>query len=196
MARLRFLAAVITGMAACWPLLSGCGGAESSREDVSKPAAQTPKLKVESPAFADGQSIPGKYTEDGEDVSPPLKWSGVPEGAKELALIVDDPDAPSKQPWVHWVIYALPGGTLELPEGCSCVKSGRHPEVGLEGSNSWGVAGYRGPAPPPGLHHYHFKLHALDAPLNLQKGLDKPALLKAMQGHVIAQGELVGTYRR
>ncbi len=157
------------------------------------------RITVHSEAFAQNQAVPQKYTGDGDDVSPPLRWSQPPEHAKELALIVDDPDAPSRQPWVHWVIYKIPATEQGLTEGIPADERLSSSPVGaLQGENSWGAVGYRGPAPPKGhgVHHYHFKLYALDAELPLEPGLDKKSLLEAMSGHVLAEGELVGTYQR
>jgi Raf kinase inhibitor-like YbhB/YbcL family protein len=158
-------------------------------------------ISVESPAFGHGQPIPQKYTGDGEDVSPQLRWSPVPEGTRQLALICDDPDAPTPQPWVHWVIYGIPAEVTTLPESLPGQSTLDAPAGARQGANSWSsgqTIGYRGPAPPRGhgVHHYHFKLYALDAPLDLPPGADKPTLLKAMEGHVLGQGELVGTYQR
>jgi Raf kinase inhibitor-like YbhB/YbcL family protein len=149
--------------------------------------------------FKAGESIPKKYTGEGEDVSPPLAWSSVPHGARELALICDDPDAPNGT-WVHWVIYKIPATTKSLPEGIPRDARPSTPAGALQGTNSWDSdnIGYRGPMPPPGhgVHHYHFKLYALDKPLDLKPGIDKKSLLAAMQGHIIGQGEIVGTYER
>lgn len=156
------------------------------------------KLTIQSPAFEPDQSIATKHTGDGADLSPPLRWTGVPADARELALICDDPDAPQAEPWVHWVIYKLPAGVESLPEGVATQAALSEPAGALQGRNSWGAIGYRGPAPPRGhgVHHYHFKLYALDAALDAQSGLSKEQLLKAMKGHVLAEGELVGTYQR
>jgi len=158
-------------------------------------------IKLTSSAFAEGQTIPTRYTGDGDDVSPPLAWEGVPDGAQELALICDDPDAPTAEPWVHWVIYKLAPTLQELPEAIPASLRIGTPIRALQGKNSWPsgrTIGYRGPAPPPGhgVHHYHFKLYALDGELDVEPGLDKNALLSAMDGHILAQGELVGTYQR
>jgi Raf kinase inhibitor-like YbhB/YbcL family protein len=161
-------------------------------------------LEVASAAFAQGQPIPGKYTGEGDDVSPPLSWSNLPKGVKELALICDDPDAPSKEPWVHWVIYNIPANATGLAPGVPRELRLKEPAGAVQGVNSWpkddpgGNVGYRGPMPPPGhgTHHYHFKLYALDAPLAAEPGLDKAALLKAIEGHVLAEGQLIGTYQR
>jgi Raf kinase inhibitor-like YbhB/YbcL family protein len=155
-------------------------------------------LSVRSPAFTEGHSIPRRHTGDGEDLSPPLSWSTLPTGTKELALIVDDPDAPTGEPWVHWVIYGIPATAEELPEGVAPVSNPPVPAGAIQGKNTWGTPGYRGPAPPKGhgVHHYHFKLYALDAPLGLEPGLDKHDLMLAMSGHILGHGELVGTYQR
>jgi Raf kinase inhibitor-like YbhB/YbcL family protein len=158
-------------------------------------------MTIQSTAFGHGDPIPKKYTGDGADVSPPLAWSQVPAGAQELALICDDPDAPTPEPWVHWVIYQLPPDVTGLPEGVPTATRIDKPLVALQGRNSWssgGTTGYRGPAPPPrhGTHHYHFRLYALDAPLGLNAGIDKAALLTAMQGHILSEAELMGTYSR
>ncbi len=156
------------------------------------------KMILKSSAFAPNEAIPRKYTGDGEDKSPPLSWSGAPDGTKELALIVDDPDAPTPTPWVHWVLYAIPPDTTGLPEGIAPSQRVSEPPGLMQGKNSWGKVGYGGPAPPRGhgRHRYFFKLYALNAPLGVEPGLSKEALLKAMSGHVLAEGELVGTYQR
>lgn len=151
-----------------------------------------------SPAFADGKPIPRRHTEDGEDLSPELAWSGLPRGTAALALIVDDPDAPTAEPWVHWLIYNIPPEAEGLPEGVDRSESLASPAGAIQGKNTWGTVGYRGPAPPKGhgTHHYHFKLYALDAPLTVGPGLDKKELLDAMSGHVLSHSEIVGTYQR
>ena len=154
-------------------------------------------LKIQSPAFAEGHPIPVRHTGDGEDLSPALQWV-VPEGTIELALIVDDPDAPTAEEWVHWVAYKIPGDVNGLPEGYHGERSPTESGPIVQGVNTWGTIGYRGPAPPVGhgTHHYHFKAFALDKSLDLPPGLDKKGLLEAISGHVLARGELVGTYRR
>ena len=156
--------------------------------------AQAPaNLTVTSTAFRDGGPIPRNHTCDGEDVSPPLAWSGVPAGAKSLALICDDPDAPMGT-WVHWMLYDLPLDCTSLPEGVpreEKLKNGTR-----QGRNDFRKIGYNGPCPPGGTHRYFFKICALDAVLNLVPGLTKPELLKAMEGHLLAEGRLMGTYKR
>ena len=155
-------------------------------------------IKLETSAFANNETIPKRHTGDGEDISPALRWTGVPDEARELALICDDPDAPTPQPWVHWLIYKIPPQTDGLPENVAKTDRPPTPAGALQGRNSWGDLGYRGPAPPRGhgVHHYHFKLCALDAELDVPAAVEKPALLDAMKGHVLAQGELIGTYER
>jgi Raf kinase inhibitor-like YbhB/YbcL family protein len=155
-------------------------------------------LSVSSAAFDEGQRIPRRHTGDGEDLSPPLSWSSLPPGTKELALIVEDPDAPSAEPWVHWVLYNIPVGTDGVPEGVHPMERPPFPAGATQGVNSWAAVGYRGPAPPRGhgVHHYHITLRALDAALGLSAGLDKKKLLKALAGHELARGELIGTYER
>ena len=153
-------------------------------------------ITVRSTAIDGGQPIPGRHTEDGEDISPELSWEGLPEGTQELALIVDDPDAPDpkapKMTWVHWVIYNLPPSTTSLAEGAS---TSLPPET-LQGRNDWKRTGYGGPCPPIGRHRYVHKLYALDTVLPDLHEPTKAALEQAMEGHVLARGELVGTYER
>ncbi len=156
-------------------------------------------IALSSPAFTANQPIPVQHTGDGPDVCPALSWKGVPDGTRSLAIIMDDPDAPTPQPWVHWVIWNIPGDAPGLPEGMPRKDKLDNPKGALQGKNSWpsGNIGYRGPAPPPGKpHRYYFKLYALDTLLTLPAGADKSQLLKAMQGHTLAQGELMGTYQR
>jgi Raf kinase inhibitor-like YbhB/YbcL family protein len=151
-------------------------------------------MELTSTAFTNGAAIPAKHTCDAKDVSPPLKWSGVPAGAKSLVLIVDDPDAPVGT-WVHWVLYGLPVTATELPEGLP--KSQYVAGGARQGLNDFKRLGYGGPCPPPGKpHRYFFKLYALDAALDLKPGLKKQDLEAAMQKHILAQAELMGTYQR
>ena len=154
-------------------------------------------LTIKSSAFAPNGAIPIKYTCEAEDVSPALEWSGVPAGAKSLALIVDDPDAPDpaapKMVYVHWVLYDIPPSATGLAEGMT---SGRLPKGAREAKNDWGRAGYGGPCPPIGRHRYFFKLYALDTTLgDLGGNAKKPDVEKAMQGHILAHAEVVGTYQ-
>ena len=154
-------------------------------------------MKVTSNAFEQGASIPKRYTCEGEDLSVPLAWSDVPAGARSLALIVDDPDAPDpaapKMTWVHWVLYNLPASTSHLDQG---IAPSQLPAGTLQGKNDWKRTGYGGPCPPIGRHRYFHKLYALDALLPDLKQPTKDQLLKAMQGHVLAQAELMGTYQK
>jgi len=154
-------------------------------------------FKLMSTAFIQGGEIPSKYTCEGQGISPPLAWGGIPPNAKSLTLIVDDPDAPDpaapKMTWVHWVLYNLPPATAHLDAG---VPPPSLPAATLQGRNDWKRTGYGGPCPPIGRHRYFHKLYALDAVLPDLKQPTKDQLLKAMQGHVLAQAELVGTYRK
>lgn len=152
---------------------------------------------ISSPAFEHGGLMPRRYTCDGDDVSPLLEWSAVPEGTKSLALIVDDPDAPDpaapKRTWVHWVVFNIPALARELPEG---VGGDNLPTGALEGRNEWKKVGYGGPCPPIGTHRSFFKLYAIDCTL---ENIDRPTkgiLERAMRGHVLAGAELMGVYKR
>ena len=151
-------------------------------------------FRISSSEFNASQTIPKKFTCEGSDVSPPLSWSGAPEGTKNFALIVDDPDAPAGT-WVHWVLYNLPADAKELPEGMA--KQEQLPSGALQGRNDFHKIGYGGPCPPPGTpHRYFFKLYALDTKLDLKAGAGKADVERAMKGHVLAQAELVGKYGR
>jgi Raf kinase inhibitor-like YbhB/YbcL family protein len=154
-------------------------------------------LTLTSSAFADGGEIPARFTCEGEDVSPALAWSGLPAGTRSLALVVDDPDAPDprapKMTWVHWVLYDLPPGADGLPEA---VTPSTLPAGTREGINDWKRTGWGGPCPPIGRHRYFFKLYALDAELPDLGRPTKARLEEALQGHVLAQAELVGTYEK
>ena len=157
----------------------------------------TMTFTLQSRAFDNDHAIPEKYTCKGNDISPPLAWTGVPEGTRSLVLIVDDPDAPDpkapKMTWVHWVLYNLPPDATGLAEGMTAPQL---PEGAQEGINDWRRTGYGGPCPPIGRHRYFHKLYALDTTL---EGLSPPTKTKveaAMQGHVLAQAVLVGTYQK
>jgi Raf kinase inhibitor-like YbhB/YbcL family protein len=148
-------------------------------------------IELTSPAFDEGEAIASRYTCDGQGVSPPLSWTSVPDGTRSLALIADDPDAPGGT-FVHWVIYDLPPDTHRLPEG---VPNRRVLSSGAEqGVNGAGGIGYTGPCPPSGTHRYFFKLYALDTKLGLGTGATAERLSDAMEGHVLAEGQLMGTY--
>lgn len=151
-------------------------------------------VRLTSPAFNDGESIPARFTCDAENVSPPLEWKGVPKAAKSLALICDDPDAPVGT-WVHWVFYDLSPKFLELPEGISPGEV--TPQGAKQGINDFRRSGYGGPCPPPGApHRYFFKLYALDIEPGLPAGATKADLLRALEGHVLEEAQLVGLYQR
>lgn len=150
-------------------------------------------MEIRSSAFAHEDMIPAKYTCDGKNISPPLSWSGAPKETKSFALICDDPDAPMGT-WVHWVLFDIPATVTSLPEGVAKLEEIKG--LGKNGKNTSRRWGYDGPCPPSGTHRYYFKLYALDTLLNLQPGLTKEELLKAMQGHILAQAETLGRYKR
>jgi Raf kinase inhibitor-like YbhB/YbcL family protein len=165
--------------------------------DKPSPAGGTPSaLTVTSPDFAAGESIPSQYTCQGDEFSPALQWSEPPSGTKSLALIVEDPDAPMGT-WDHWVVYNIPPDAGELAEGASKANATDFhlPQGALQGPTSFKRSDYGGPCPPFGTHHYYFRLYALDIALD-RPGLDKAGLLEAMQEHVLAVGELMGTYQK
>ena len=153
------------------------------------------KLDLTSSAFEPGGGIPAVHTCQGDDLSVPLAWSGVPAGAKSLALIVDDPDAPDpaapKMTWVHWVLYDIPPSATGLPAGVKDLPPGT-----LEGTNDWKRTGWGGPCPPSGTHRYFFKLYALDTELELDSTATKAELETAMAGHILDRAQLMGTYKR
>ncbi len=150
-------------------------------------------IRISSTVFKEGELIPKKYTCDGENISPPLAWTSVPSGTKSLALIADDPDAP-RGTWVHWVLFNIPADAKELSENIpprSILNNGaRH------GTNDFREIGYGGPCPPSGTHRYFFKLYALNAVLALESGATKAQVLKAMEGHILGEGQLMGKYKR
>jgi Raf kinase inhibitor-like YbhB/YbcL family protein len=205
-AQSRFVGAV------SWTLLitCGCGSHQiSSSEDPNLVAPDLKQggnaMKLISSAFKQGAKIDKKHTIEGEDASPPLSWAGVPTGTKSLALICDDPDAPSPRkpaadPWVHWILFNIPADVSQLPPGIQRKRAPDEVRGARQGVNSWSSdnLGYRGPAPPPGSgrHRYFFKLYALDSELDLNAGANKQQLLEAMTGHVLAEGQLLGTYER
>ncbi|MCF6154904.1 MAG: YbhB/YbcL family Raf kinase inhibitor-like protein [Candidatus Brocadia sp.] len=151
------------------------------------------EIKMKSTAFGEGGMIPKKYTCDGLDISPPLSWTSVPEGTKSLALICDDPDAPMGT-WVHWVLFNLPADVQELPENIPPQKILAN--GARQGITDFRKIGYGGPCPPGGTHRYYFKLYALDTEINLEAGSTKKQLLEAMEGHILAEGQLMGKYKR
>jgi Raf kinase inhibitor-like YbhB/YbcL family protein len=194
---------VMVGLGGCQPEARGPQGKDNPAEH---PAADSKggkpmQFEVTSPAFQQNQPIPKKYTGEGEDVSPPINWKGLPEGTKELVLICDDPDAPTQEPWVHWVIYKIPASLGGLPEGVAKDARLKSPAGVLQGKNSWPngqTIGYRGPMPPPGhgTHHYRFHVYALEANMVIEPGPDKKSVLSEIKDHVLGEGMLVGTYER
>ncbi|MGC9523709.1 MAG: YbhB/YbcL family Raf kinase inhibitor-like protein [Anaerolineae bacterium] len=187
-------ALTVVGVLGVLALACACQGRGELTPEPTMVGAAPSDLMLTSSAFAEGDAIPARYTCDGEDVSPPLSWEGPPDGTERFALICDDPDAPGGT-WVHWVVYDLPGDARTLPEAVPAdpvLDSGAR-----QGLNSWSRTGYGGPCPPRGVHRYVFKLYALDATLALApEETDKAALLGAMEGHVLAQTTLIGTYTR
>lgn len=157
---------------------------ETSTEDQTE---SSPAMALTSPAYNEGEAIPVKFSCDGEDISPELDWFGLPDGTISLTLIFDDPDAPGGT-WVHWVLFNIPADSPGLSEGIT--------GVGMDGQNSWSQTGYGGPCPPGGTHRYFFKLYALDTALDLETGATKAALESAMEGHILVESELMGTYSR
>ena len=151
------------------------------------------KIEVKSSAFTEGGMIPKKYTCDGANVSPPLTWSNVPPGTKSLALVGDDPDA-AMGAWVHWVVFNIPPNVKELKEGVPPQKS--LTDGTEQGITDFGSVGYGGPCPPSGTHRYLFKLYALDTKVDLPAGTSKDELLRAMKGHILGEGQLMGKYKR
>ena len=172
-----FISVVMIGLAAL--------AAASAAENVS---TKGKTMKITSSAFIEGELIPSKFTEDGQDVNPTLFIEGVPENARSLALIVDDPDAPVGT-WNHWLVWNIDPRTREIQEN-------RVPEKAVPGTNDFGRLTYGGPAPPSGVHRYFFRVYALDSMLELPRGAKRAALDQAMKGHVVAEGALMGKYAR
>jgi Raf kinase inhibitor-like YbhB/YbcL family protein len=176
-------------------MLLGCASKPQPRTEsnVNKAPDKT-EIKLVSTAFTEGQPMPKQFTCDGMDLSPSLEWSGVPQNAKTIAIVCDDPDAPSGT-WVHWVLYNLPADRIGIIENVPPTE--KLPGGGLHGKNDFGKVGYGGPCPPSGTpHRYFFKVYALDTDLALKPGATKAELLTAMEGHILGQGQLMGTYSR
>ena len=152
-------------------------------------------FKLTSDAFANGQSIPAKYSCNGKNISPALAWNEPPAGTQTFALIMDDPDAPGRT-WVHWVLFNIPADRRSLEEGLPVTGISGDPKAIYVGKNSWGDSGYGGPCPPGGTHRYFFKFYALDTSISLLPGATKEQLLKEMDGHILAQIELMGTFSK
>jgi Raf kinase inhibitor-like YbhB/YbcL family protein len=171
-------------------LVGGCN------RDADAPQLGSAKdMQFDSPAFANGAAIPKHFAGDGDDRSPKLTWSGAPDGVKSFALICDDPDAPMGT-FVHWVIWNIPGDARELPEGAPT--NAKLADGAKQGKNDFGKVGYGGPNPPAGkAHHYNFKIYALDGMLDLPEGAaTRSQLVQAMNGHILAHGQVVGTYQK
>jgi hypothetical protein len=187
--KLTIPSSAAAAMIALFVLTTGIApGQELKKEQASA------SITLTSPAFQSGESIPFKYTCEGSNISPPLKWTGSPAGTKTFALICDDPDAPSGT-WVHWVLFNVPASSSALSEKVE--PAGNLRGGAKQGSNSFNKIGYGGPCPPPGKpHRYFFKLYALDTEIALKPGATKEELLRAMEKHVLAQGRLMGTCQR
>jgi Raf kinase inhibitor-like YbhB/YbcL family protein len=170
-------------------LLSSC----SSTQTLTTEADMS--LDLKSDAFVNGQSIPAKYSCIGKNISPALTWNAPPTGTQSFALIVDDPDAPAGT-WVHWVLYNIPSDSRSLQEDLPVTGKNVDPTAIYFGKNSSGNIRYDGPCPPSGTHRYYFKLYALDTLVTLLPGATKSELIKAMEGHILAQGELMGTFSK
>jgi hypothetical protein len=171
----------------------------TSTQPVLPPATLPPETMTEaftltSPSFVEGDTIPDRFACTGANLSPELRWSSVPKGTQSFALILDDPDAPGGS-WVHWVVYGIPVGVAGLPQGAP-----REPTLGnntLHGANSWGTLEYGGPCPPQGsTHRYVFTLYALDISLESEPGASKSGLITSMEGHILGQAQLTGTFGR
>jgi Raf kinase inhibitor-like YbhB/YbcL family protein len=171
-------------------LLLLCGVGQNS---IAQKGDEKVAIVITSSAFKEGGMIPAKYTCDGQNISPPLKWEQVPQGTKSFALICDDPDAPLGT-WVHWVMWNIPTEANGLSENILPAKE--LPDGSKQGINSSRKQGYSGPCPPGGTHRYYFKIYALDEKLNLPPASAKQDLLDAMKGHILAEGSLMGKYRR
>ena len=170
-----------------------CSCKNNEQADSGTVGGKKMEIKITSSAFEDGGLIPAKYTCDGADISPPLQWEAVPEGTSSIALICDDPDAPVGT-FVHWVLFNLPAETRELDKNIAPDET--LPSGAKQGTSDFGRIGYGGPCPPSGTHRYFFKIYALDTQLGLEAGAAKEQLLKAMEGHVLAKGQLMGRYKR
>jgi Raf kinase inhibitor-like YbhB/YbcL family protein len=177
-------------------MLGSCAPSAASTPNTTILATATEvtmPIQLTSDAFAHEGPIPVQYACTGEDSSPALSWNEPPEGTQSFALIMDDPDAPAGT-WVHWVLFNIPASARGLSEA---IPSGETlPDGSMHGENSSGNLGYNGPCPPSGTHHYFFKLYALDETLGLSAGADKGELLQAMEGHILAQDELMGTFSK
>ena len=199
----RFLGLAVLMVAA---LLGGGSCSDDTTAPDLEPRKEVFRLRLTSPAFDNDEPIPARYAyaPDGRSVSPPLRWEAPPEGTRQLALLVEDPDAPypdrprEEGPWVHWILYSLSPGLTELPEGIETVPTPARPAGARQGVNSFGEIGWGGPQPPEDSppHRYLFTIYALDAMVDLPTGASRQQFLDAIEGHVLDKGRLVGTYER
>lgn len=194
----RFIAQAVAVALLAASVVVALGQSAATAPSAATQPGESSMFHLESTAFVTGQRIPKDYSGEGKDISPPLTWANLPHGTKELALIVDDPDAPRPEPWVHWVIYRIPTSASSLGAGIAPGREVKHPAGALQGKNTGGRTGYNGPMPPPGhgVHRYFFRLYALDAAMGEDAGSDKVHLLAAMKPHTLAMAELMGTYER
>ena len=182
--------------------VTGCRSPKDAPPEMQRLSMEVPQtdgpvvIHMRSDGFEPGKEIPDEYSAYHDNISPPMGWSNVPDTARSLVLIVEDPDAAKPKPFVHWIVYGIPPEVSTLPQGRPTTPRLDQPAGAVQGLNSTGVTGYFGPKPPKGdpAHHYHFQLFALDRPLALQPGATRQDLLKAMDGHVVGKGDLVGTY--
>jgi len=191
----RLRTRVATATCLVTAIVTGPFSCRNGENDMARTtaASDVATIRVMSSAFGEGGPIPQRYTCDGEEISPPLSWESVPEGTQSIVLIADDPDAP-RGTFVHWVLYDLPADARELPEDMprdKILSNGAR-----QGISDGGDFGYMGPCPPSGTHRYFFKVYAIDTRVDLPPGKHKADLLKAMEGHILAQGQTMGTYRR
>jgi Raf kinase inhibitor-like YbhB/YbcL family protein len=170
-----------------------CGCQQKGQNGSMDTGGRKMNMKVTSAAFEEGASIPKKFTSDGDNISPQIAWTGIPTDTKSIALICDDPDAPIGL-FTHWVLFNLPADTKELSEGVQTQKT--LPNGAKQGANDAGKIGYTGPCPPSGTHRYFFKVYALDTEVKLDPGIRVTQLQKAVQGHILAEGQLMGIYSR
>jgi Raf kinase inhibitor-like YbhB/YbcL family protein len=194
---MRLAPTLLAALLAAGPAAAAGGGAGRRAIRSLSPSGSAATLTVTSPAFEEGGPIPERFAGYRDGSSPPLSWSGAPRQAGAFALIVEDPDAPGTTPFVHWIAYDIPASLTSLPEGVPGSPEPTTPVRMRQGRNSFGSIGWRGMEPPAGqTHHYHVELFALDGQVPLEPGADREALLKALRCHVLAAGELAGTFRR
>jgi Raf kinase inhibitor-like YbhB/YbcL family protein len=192
---------VLIGYLALTSILLAACSSPATPTTQATPMTEAPTMEVSMPleltsdAFMNGQSIPAKYACTGKNISPALAWNEPPAGTQSFALIMDDPDAPGGT-WVHWVLYNIPADARTLPEDLPVTGKNIDPKAIYVGTNSWGTIGYGGPCPPSGTHRYSFKFYALDTLISLLPGATKEQVLREMDGHILAQSELMGTFSK